>query len=154
MYFRCTDCYAATWVQVTDPATATQTLKCRGCDRGFSVQTAGNFDGDASEQYETALALAEGNGFDLPTSYSVMLGIMTLEHAMTLQERGVPAQCTRISGMEQPDGCCPHRRSVAGRGFTGLVPRHAPSQVQYRLRAGPSFSATIRQPVDELHRQV
>ena len=92
MYFRCTDCYAATWVQVTDPATATQTLKCRGCDRGFSVPTAGNFDGDASEQYETALALAEGNGFDLPTSYSVMLGIMTLEHAMTLQERGVPAQ--------------------------------------------------------------
>jgi len=92
MYFRCTDCYAATWVQVTDPDTATQTLKCRGCDRGFSVQTAGNFDGDASEQYETALALAEGNGLDLPTSYSVMLGIMTLEHAMTLQERGVPAQ--------------------------------------------------------------
>jgi hypothetical protein len=92
MYFRCTDCYAATWIQVTDTSLETQTLGCRGCGRGFSVPTAGNFDGEASEQYETALALAEGNGFDLPTSYSVVLGIMTLEHAMTLQARGIPAQ--------------------------------------------------------------
>jgi hypothetical protein len=92
MYFRCTDCYAATWVKATDPSSPTQTLKCRQCERGFSVPTAGNFDGDASEQYETALALAEGNGLDLPTSYSVVLGIMTLEHAMNLAERGLPAQ--------------------------------------------------------------
>ena len=91
MYFRCTDCYAATWIQATDPSTASQVLKCRACSRGFTVQTAGNFDGDPSEQYETAVALAEGNSLDLPTSYSVMLGIMTLEHAMMLQERGVPA---------------------------------------------------------------
>jgi hypothetical protein len=92
MYFRCTDCYGATWVQGTDPSSASQTLNCRSCGRGFTVQTAGNFDGDPSEQYETALALAEGNSLDLPTSYSVVLGIMTLEHAMNLRERGVPAQ--------------------------------------------------------------
>jgi hypothetical protein len=92
MYFRCTDCYAATWVQGTDPSSTSAMLKCRGCGRGFTVQTAGNLDSDPKEQYETALALAEGNGLDLPTSYSVMLGIMTLEHAMNLRERGVPAQ--------------------------------------------------------------
>jgi len=92
MYFRCTDCYAATWVQGTEPSSDSQTLNCRSCGRGFTVQTAGNFDDDPSEQYETALALAEGNSLDLPTSYSVMLGIMTLEHAMNLRENGVPAQ--------------------------------------------------------------
>ena len=91
MYFRCTDCYAATWVQGTDPSVDSRTLQCRGCGRGFTVQTMGNLDADPKEQYETALALAEGNGLDLPTSYSVMLGIMTLEHAMGLRERGVPA---------------------------------------------------------------
>jgi len=92
MYFRCTDCYAATWVQGTDPSADSQTLNCRSCGRGFTVQTAGNFDGDPSEQYETALALAEGNCLDLPTTYSVILGIMTLEHAMNLRESGLPAQ--------------------------------------------------------------
>ena len=59
MYFRCTDCYAATWVQELDRSAASQTLKCRRCDRGFTVQMAGNLEGDPKEQYETALALAK-----------------------------------------------------------------------------------------------
>jgi hypothetical protein len=92
MYFRCTDCYAATWVQSVDASAESQTLKCQTCNRGFTVRAAANLSPDPRAQYETALALAEGNGFDLPTSYSVLLGIMTLEHAMVMRDRGLPAR--------------------------------------------------------------
>lgn len=90
MYFRCTDCYAATWVQGLDTSGVAQTLQCRGCGRGFKVRPSTNLTASPREQYETALVLAEGNNVDLPTSYSVLLGIMTLEHAMLLRDRGVP----------------------------------------------------------------
>jgi len=92
MYFRCTDCYAATWVQGVDASAESQTLKCQTCNRGFTVRGSANLSPDPRAQYETALALAEGNGLDLPTSYSVLLGIMTLEHAMLMRDRGLPAR--------------------------------------------------------------
>jgi len=91
MYLRCTDCYSTTWVQSLDESAENQTLTCRKCGRGFKVSIPGNLSLDSREQYETALALAEGNGLDLPTAYSVMIGIMTLEHATVLRDRGLPA---------------------------------------------------------------
>ena len=92
MYFRCTDCYAATWVHGVDVSGASHTLKCRGCGRGFTVRSSPNLDPDPREQHETALALAQGNDLDLPSAYSVLLGVMTLEGALQLRDRGIPAR--------------------------------------------------------------
>ena len=85
------DCWATTWVHGVDASGASQTVKCRGCGRGFTVRSSPNLSPDPREQHETALALAEGNGLDLPTAYSVLLGVTTLEVALTVRDRGVAA---------------------------------------------------------------
>ncbi|HXV77685.1 MAG TPA: hypothetical protein VD788_15330 [Candidatus Polarisedimenticolaceae bacterium] len=91
MYFRCVDCGGATWVQDTPAATGSRPLTCRGCQRSYTVRPSPILQADPRSQYETAVALAEGNGLDLPTSYSVMLGIMTLEHATAVRDQGKTA---------------------------------------------------------------
>jgi hypothetical protein len=92
MYFRCTDCYGATWVQDAALSSAGGSLRCKSCGTDYKVPATTILREDARTRYETALALAEGNGFDLPTAYSVMLGIVTLERAADMRDRGVP-QC-------------------------------------------------------------
>ena len=102
MYFRCMDCWATTWAHGVDASGASQTVKCRGCGRGFTVRSSPNLSPDPREQHETALALAEGNGLDLPTAYSVLLGVTTLEVALAMRDRGLPATADEAAEPAKP----------------------------------------------------
>jgi hypothetical protein len=96
------DCWAATWVHGVDASGASQTVKCRGCGRGFTVRSSPNLSPDPREQHETALALAEGNGLDLPSAYSVLLGVTTLEVALVMRDRGLPATADEAEEPAKP----------------------------------------------------
>lgn len=86
MYIRCSDCHESTWIEHPADSAATLRLDCGTCSKRYQVDPQGDFDNEDA-QYESALALAGSNGIDLPSAYSVLLGIMTLETALSLGDR-------------------------------------------------------------------
>ena len=86
MYIRCSDCTESTWIEFPADAASTVRLDCGACNKSYRVDPQSNFDNEEA-QYDSALALAGSNGIDLPSAYSVLLGIMTLEKALSLGDR-------------------------------------------------------------------
>jgi hypothetical protein len=89
MYIRCAVCQAATWIESLEPGVARLSVSCQQCEQEYSLLSAGELGVDPEEQYQRARQFAEYNGIDLPSAYSVMLGIMQLEDATSAREKRV-----------------------------------------------------------------
>ncbi|MCP3980243.1 MAG: hypothetical protein GY716_13140 [bacterium] len=79
MYFRCGECWASTWVDDSDAPVSR--VSCESCSRTYDLPAAMVLRQTRKERHEQALARADSDGFDLPTAYSVVLGILSLEQA-------------------------------------------------------------------------
>lgn len=87
MYLRCTTCHEAIWVRPTGNGAA-ELASCERCGQEYQFEIAGNFDAVSSDLSRRAGAFAQENGVDLPSAYSVLLGIATLDAVMELQAAG------------------------------------------------------------------
>jgi hypothetical protein len=82
MYFRCAECHDSTWVP-NAPGEALPPARCHRCGREYALK-----DGHSStqERYEAAMGCAETNQLDLPSAYSVLFGIMSLDEAKLFRD--------------------------------------------------------------------
>lgn len=94
MYIRCAECHASTWIESLVPGEAAASITCRSCNREYSLLNSGELGVDETEQYDRALEFADFNGIDLPSSYSVLLGVMELETAKELRRETAASVAT------------------------------------------------------------
>ena len=81
MYLRCSQCHAPTWIRSLVPGTFDSTVACAECDHEHDLSRAEELGRDNKSQHATAQAFADQNGVDLPTAYSVLLGLVDLDAA-------------------------------------------------------------------------
>lgn len=81
MYLRCSSCHAPTWLRSLVPGAVEDQIECAECHESHDLSRANELGEDNKSQYETANKFATENGVDLPTAYSVLLGLMTLADA-------------------------------------------------------------------------
>jgi hypothetical protein len=81
MYIRCFKCKGVTWVgSGAEPSTG---LPCRGCNQQLLIKnTLGTED---TSLVEDAARFAEASQIDLPSANSVLLGVMELKDALSIQ---------------------------------------------------------------------
>jgi len=89
MYLRCPGCDALTWLRSLEPGKAALSAECGNCQREFSLITAGELGTTDDEQNQRALAYAEYHRIDVPSAYSVLLGIMLLQDVLDNREARV-----------------------------------------------------------------
>ena len=125
MYIRCAECHASTWIESLVPGVAAATATCRSCDQQHSLMNAGEIGVDEDEQYQRALQFAEFNGIDLPSSYSVLLGVMELEAAKEFRRQNaasVAAPSNEDAEATGKDEAPPSFSADMGGGRTGYDP--------------------------------
>jgi hypothetical protein len=111
MYLRCPACDALTWLKSLEPGKTALSSECGNCEREFSLITAGELGTTDEEQNQRALAYAEYHRIDVPSAYSVLLGIMALEDALNTREARVtesrsrpgPELSAEIATGDEPD---------------------------------------------------
>lgn len=89
MYIRCLDCQSSTWIESVEPGSKAQGVSCRACGREYALEVPADLGATQRDQYQKALSFAEGHGIDLPSAYSVLLGIMSVDEARGLREKAV-----------------------------------------------------------------
>ena len=77
MYLRCAKCHETIWIQSL--GSRPLSTSCESCGRSYRIETAADLGATGKEQYARATEFAETNRVDLPTAYSVLLGILSLE---------------------------------------------------------------------------
>ncbi|HKQ61613.1 MAG TPA: hypothetical protein VJS92_09980, partial [Candidatus Polarisedimenticolaceae bacterium] len=90
MYIRCVQCHVPTWIPSElgpEPLGAV----CRACGRRYQLRATPELGSSSRDQYQNAQRFSEANGVDLPSAYSVLLGLMTLEQARVRREQPRPA---------------------------------------------------------------
>jgi hypothetical protein len=87
MYIRCLDCQSSTWIESVEPGSKAQVVSCRACGREYTLEVPADLGATQRDQYQKALSFAEGHGIDLPSAYSVLLGIMSKDEARGLREK-------------------------------------------------------------------
>ena len=81
MYLRCSKCHAPTWIRSLVPGTVDTTVACGECHHEHDLSRAQELGLDNKSQHAAAQAFADRHGVDLPTAYSVLLGLIDLEAA-------------------------------------------------------------------------
>jgi len=81
MYFRCSHCHESTWIRSLVPGMVERQVDCQDCGHGHDLSRSGELGDTGKKQYDTAQDFSTRNGVDLPTAYSVLLGLMTLAEA-------------------------------------------------------------------------
>lgn len=112
MYLRCARCQATTWIATYEPV-GQQDVVCQTCGREYRLAVNDQLAGSSREQYEYAVRFAETHLIDLPSAYSVLLGIMSVEEAQAAKQqeneknqaaRARPAVVPRAPGpVESPE---------------------------------------------------
>lgn len=100
MYLRCRRCHEPTWIRSLVPGLVEDSIECQDCGHEHDLSRSNELGETVKEQYEIANEFATGNGVDLPTAYSVLLGLMTLQEARdadaaqkeTQREKAAPPQ--------------------------------------------------------------
>lgn len=140
MYIRCLDCQSSTWIESVEPGSAAQHVSCRTCGREYALNVPADLGATQRDQYRKALGFAESHGIDLPSAYSVLLGIMSMDEARGLRERAVSAAAkdavARVAA-RQAAPAPPRRKSPGG----AEAQRKKESRVRPRPAAAdlPSF---------------
>ena len=112
MYLRCSNCHTPTWIRSLVPGAVEQQIDCAECSESHDLSRATELGQDNKSQYETANRFASENGVDLPTAYSILLGLMTLAEA-------------RSADAEQRDAA---RKAAAPPAASPAVPAAAPAE--------------------------
>ena len=93
MYLRCPECQSANWIESVVPGESDPWVSCKDCGHRLLLMSGGELGTTAEEQHRRALQYAEFNQIDLPSAYSVLLGLMPLP----LPARPSPRACPLCS---------------------------------------------------------
>lgn len=90
MYIRCKNCHDSIWIRPSGDQEF-ETARCGRCGQRYHLQLAGDFDAARDDLARRASVFARANDVDLPSAYSVLLGIATRDevselHAASKQE--------------------------------------------------------------------
>ena len=81
MYIHCCRCHESTWIRSLVPGLGEPSIECQDCGHEHDLSRSSELGETGKEQYDLASEFASRNGVDLPTAYSVLLGLMTLQEA-------------------------------------------------------------------------
>jgi len=84
MYIQCSRCNEPTWIRSLVPGLVDAAVKCPDCGHEHDLSRADELGETGKEQYELATEFANRNSVELPTAYSILLGLMTLQEARDL----------------------------------------------------------------------
>jgi len=127
MYIRCADCQATTWIQ--DLQASTAPVGCQSCGRRYDLSRIGELGSTGRDQYRAALVLAERESIDLPSAYSVLLGIMTMPQARAVRQRSPAAVVAAVAAADGGGAATAVARSPLGSGAGGTdIDRPSPAR--------------------------
>lgn len=81
MYLRCSRCHEPTWIRSLIPGLVEDSIECQDCGHEHDLSRSNKLGETVKEQYEIANEFATRNGVDLPTAYSILLGLMSMQEA-------------------------------------------------------------------------
>ena len=81
MYIHCSRCHEPTRIRSLVPGLVEPAVKCQDCGQEHDLSRSSELGETGKQQYEIASEFASRNGVDLPTAYSILLGLMTLQEA-------------------------------------------------------------------------
>jgi hypothetical protein len=104
MYLHCCRCHESTWIRSLVPGLGEPSIKCQDCGHEHDLSRSSELGETGKEQYDLASEFGSTNGVDLPTAYSVLLGLMTLQEARdaAAEQREKQRQKTAPAATEQP----------------------------------------------------
>jgi hypothetical protein len=103
MYFRCSDCLSATWIERDRPLAAADSVRCDDCGKTYTANPSPEIGSTLSGHYQHALEFSNTHRVDMPTAYSILLGLMELEEMKIL--RGLESAVDRVAdATERPEG--------------------------------------------------
>lgn len=96
MYIRCLVCRGVTWVE--SDCRQQCVVACSNCCHPLRLRNVTTQ--DSHNRFEDAVCFAEASKIDLPSANSVLLGIMSLREALSIQGRSIPVPTGSPSPME------------------------------------------------------
>lgn len=96
MDFRCSDCLESHWIDRFEPLRSSDELVCPGCGKVHVVDPAPLLGSTLGSHYRNAVAFANEMQIDMPSAYSVLLQIVTLDDVLKAQGRA-PAEATPVA---------------------------------------------------------
>jgi hypothetical protein len=127
MYIHCCRCHESTWIRSLVPGLGEPSIKCQDCGHEHDLSRSTELGETGKEQYDLASEFSTRNGVDLPTAYSVLLGLMTLQEA-------------RDSAAEQRER---QREKTAPAATTGAVGDEPALEVETAVPATDTTSPTV-----------
>lgn len=97
MFVRCLDCLGVTWIERGDCAPGL--VPCGSCSRQMRLLNAHAWTTDDKAHFEDASKFAAASQIDLPSANSVLMGLMTLQNALSIQGQD-PQVATRKGSSE------------------------------------------------------
>ncbi|MCP3979613.1 MAG: hypothetical protein GY716_09825 [bacterium] len=85
MYLRCADCKSARWIEEQDEARGAS-VGCKRCGREHSLARARDVGVARADRFRAARDFADAQAIDLPSAYTILLGLMTLEQSSVLPD--------------------------------------------------------------------
>jgi len=88
VYVRCRNCHDTIWIDPCGKLAGSAPLRCSRCQQEYELQVEGRIDDAAADLARRAGTLARETGVDLPSAYSVLLGIAQIEDVFELHAAG------------------------------------------------------------------
>ena len=96
MYACCANCLSSTWIEPAPPTPGElRTVACGECAQSYVVNHARELGNTAAEHYRAMVRFANANDIDMPSAYSVLLGVMPLAQAKAIHRNRAEAQPVR-----------------------------------------------------------
>jgi hypothetical protein len=93
MYACCANCLSSTWIEPAPPTPGElRNVACGECAQSYVVNHARELGNTAAEQYRAMVKFANSNDIDMPSAYSVLLGVMPLAQAKAIRRNRAQAQ--------------------------------------------------------------
>jgi hypothetical protein len=99
--FRCKKCHSAVWVQPADREGSSARASCRGCGQDYRLEAWADAGGEPALAAK-ARRLAKEQALDLPSAYTVALGLATADDMRELGDAGSTACRTARNAGEAP----------------------------------------------------
>ena len=118
MYFRCADCHAATWIDRT-PGRGCPIRSLRRVRPPYTVRPGRDLGPTLAEHYRRTLELSNECQIDMPSAYSILLGLLSREELQLLFDR--PASPSSATPAGDGGGSDPPARPLAAPGVTSAA---------------------------------
>jgi len=103
MYIHCSRCHESTWIRSLVPGLVEASIKCQDCGQEHDMSRSAELGDTGKEQYDLASDFASKNGVDLPTAYSILLGLMTLQEARDAEAETREKQREKVTRAAAPE---------------------------------------------------